>query len=150
MLNMALSQSLNIINLQMIWDALSQNCYINRYNHFFSLLGSNYAMSNGGGAASSTTHLLDFLEEPIPGVGTYDDFHTIDWVREKCKDRERHRKVRMPKISACFKPSKSVEANLLTGNRLAKCFIRKDLVQLTIKFHFIVCGTDDCKNCWRI
>lgn len=63
----------------------------------FSLLfcsGSNYAMSNGGGAASSSTHLLDFLEEPIPGVGTYDDFHTIDWVREKCKDRERHRKVR--------------------------------------------------------
>lgn len=59
--------------------------------------GSNYAMSNGGGAASSTTHLLDFLEEPIPGVGTYDDFHTIDWVREKCKDRERHRKVRSPR-----------------------------------------------------
>lgn len=56
-------------------------------------LGSNYNMSNGGGAPSSTTHLLDFLEEPIPGVGTYDDFHTIDWVREKCKDRERHRKV---------------------------------------------------------
>ncbi|KAF3837202.1 hypothetical protein F7725_004666, partial [Dissostichus mawsoni] len=53
--------------------------------------GSNYVMSNGGGAPS-TTHLLDFLEEPIPGVGTYDDFHTIDWVREKCKDRERHRK----------------------------------------------------------
>ena len=51
-------------------------------------------MTNGGGVASSTTHLLDFLEEPIPGVGTYDDFHTIDWVREKCKDRERHRKVR--------------------------------------------------------
>lgn len=58
--------------------------------------GSNYAMSNGGGAPSSSTHLLDFLEEPIPGVGTYDDFHTIDWVREKCKDRERHRKVRTP------------------------------------------------------
>lgn len=53
-------------------------------------------MSNGGGAPSSSTHLLDFLEEPIPGVGTYDDFHTIDWVREKCKDRERHRKVSLP------------------------------------------------------
>lgn len=52
-------------------------------------------MSNGGGGggASSSTHLLDLLDEPIPGVGTYDDFHTIDWVREKCKDRERHRKV---------------------------------------------------------
>lgn len=59
-----------------------------------SCSGSNYVMSNGGGVASSSTHLLDFLEEPIPGVGTYDDFHTIDWVREKCKDRERHRKVR--------------------------------------------------------
>ncbi|XP_016091558.1 H(+)/Cl(-) exchange transporter 3 [Sinocyclocheilus grahami] len=57
--------------------------------------GPNYAMSNGGGGAgaSISTHLLDLLEEPIPGVGTYDDFHTIDWVREKCKDRERHRKV---------------------------------------------------------
>ncbi len=62
--------------------------------------GSNYAMSNGGGAPSSTTHLLDFLEEPIPGVGTYDDFHTIDWVREKCKDRERHRKVRRRRLKA--------------------------------------------------
>lgn len=53
-------------------------------------------MSNGGGGggASSSTHLLDLLDEPIPGVGTYDDFHTIDWVREKCKDRERHRKVK--------------------------------------------------------
>lgn len=71
---------------------------ISNYSHY--LLGSNYNMSNGGGAPSSTTHLLDFLEEPIPGVGTYDDFHTIDWVREKCKDRERHRKVtRHPETS---------------------------------------------------
>ncbi|KAG7280388.1 hypothetical protein CRUP_035830 [Coryphaenoides rupestris] len=51
--------------------------------------GSNYVMSNGGGVASSSTHLLDFLEEPIPGVGTYDDFHTIDWVREKSTARGR-------------------------------------------------------------
>lgn len=49
-------------------------------------------MTNGGNINSST-HLLDLLDEPIPGVGTYDDFHTIDWVREKCKDRERHRRV---------------------------------------------------------
>lgn len=37
---------------------------------------------------------MDFLEEPIPGVGTYDDFNTIDWVREKSRDRDRHREVR--------------------------------------------------------
>uniref|UniRef100_A0A7N4NY43 Uncharacterized protein n=1 Tax=Sarcophilus harrisii TaxID=9305 RepID=A0A7N4NY43_SARHA len=37
---------------------------------------------------------MDFLEEPIPGVGTYEDFNTIDWVREKSRDRDRHREVR--------------------------------------------------------
>uniref|UniRef100_A0A8C5AMA7 Chloride channel protein n=1 Tax=Gadus morhua TaxID=8049 RepID=A0A8C5AMA7_GADMO len=72
------------------------------------LQGSNYVMSNGGGVASSTTHLLDFLEEPIPGVGTYDDFHTIDWVREKCKDRERHRKINSKKKESSWEFSKSV------------------------------------------
>uniref|UniRef100_A0A1A7Y443 Chloride channel protein n=1 Tax=Iconisemion striatum TaxID=60296 RepID=A0A1A7Y443_9TELE len=70
--------------------------------------GSNYAMSNGGGAPSSSTHLLDFLEEPIPGVGTYDDFHTIDWVREKCKDRERHRKINSKKKESAWEFTKSL------------------------------------------
>uniref|UniRef100_A0A674N7R3 Chloride channel protein n=1 Tax=Takifugu rubripes TaxID=31033 RepID=A0A674N7R3_TAKRU len=70
--------------------------------------GSNYNMSNGGGAPSSTTHLLDFLEEPIPGVGTYDDFHTIDWVREKCKDRERHRKINSKKKESAWEFTKSL------------------------------------------
>ncbi|ELV13254.1 H(+)/Cl(-) exchange transporter 5 [Tupaia chinensis] len=45
---------------------------------------------NGGGIGSSN-RIMDFLEEPIPGVGTYDDFNTIDWVREKSRDRDRHR-----------------------------------------------------------
>ncbi|XP_051924691.1 uncharacterized protein clcn3 isoform X2 [Hippocampus zosterae] len=70
--------------------------------------GSHYAMSNGGGAPSSSTHLLDFLEEPIPGVGTYDDFHTIDWVREKCKDRERHRKINSKKKESAWEFTKSL------------------------------------------
>uniref|UniRef100_A0A672G0P5 Chloride channel protein n=1 Tax=Salarias fasciatus TaxID=181472 RepID=A0A672G0P5_SALFA len=65
-------------------------------------------MSNGGGAPSSSTHLLDFLEEPIPGVGTYDDFHTIDWVREKCKDRERHRKINSKKKESAWEFTKSL------------------------------------------
>ncbi|XP_055051123.1 H(+)/Cl(-) exchange transporter 3 isoform X2 [Misgurnus anguillicaudatus] len=72
--------------------------------------GSNYAMSNGGGGggASSSTHLLDLLDEPIPGVGTYDDFHTIDWVREKCKDRERHRKINSKKKESAWEFTKSL------------------------------------------
>uniref|UniRef100_A0A8C4VZD1 H(+)/Cl(-) exchange transporter 4 n=1 Tax=Gopherus evgoodei TaxID=1825980 RepID=A0A8C4VZD1_9SAUR len=36
---------------------------------------------------------MDFLDEPFPDVGTYEDFHTIDWLREKSRDTDRHRKV---------------------------------------------------------
>lgn len=52
---------------------------------------------NGGGIGSSN-RMMDFLEEPIPGVGTYDDFNTIDWVREKSRDRDRHREVRQKMV----------------------------------------------------
>lgn len=37
--------------------------------------------------------MMDFLDEPFPDVGTYEDFHTIDWLREKSRDTDRHRKV---------------------------------------------------------
>ncbi|XP_039622315.1 H(+)/Cl(-) exchange transporter 5 isoform X3 [Polypterus senegalus] len=37
--------------------------------------------------------MMDFLDEPVPGVGTYEDFNTIDWVREKSRDRDRHREI---------------------------------------------------------
>ncbi|KAG9479935.1 hypothetical protein GDO78_011781 [Eleutherodactylus coqui] len=69
--------------------------------------GTHYTMTNGG-AVSSSTHLLDLLDEPIPGVGTYDDFHTIDWVREKCKDRERHRRINSKKKESAWELSKSL------------------------------------------
>ncbi|XP_075429041.1 H(+)/Cl(-) exchange transporter 5 isoform X1 [Ascaphus truei] len=36
---------------------------------------------------------MDFLEVPVPGIGTYEDFNTIDWVREKSRDRDRHREI---------------------------------------------------------
>ena len=45
---------------------------------------------NGNGPSK----LVDPLEDPLPGVGTYEDINTIDWVREKSKDRDRHREVR--------------------------------------------------------
>uniref|UniRef100_A0A3Q2TM83 Chloride channel protein n=1 Tax=Fundulus heteroclitus TaxID=8078 RepID=A0A3Q2TM83_FUNHE len=41
---------------------------------------------------SGPTRLVDPLD-PLPGVGTYEDFNTIDWVREKSKDRDRHREI---------------------------------------------------------
>ncbi|XP_075018699.1 H(+)/Cl(-) exchange transporter 5 isoform X1 [Calonectris borealis] len=42
---------------------------------------------------NGTSTMMDFLEEPLPGVGTYEDFNTIDWVREKSRDRDRHREI---------------------------------------------------------
>ncbi|XP_053931940.1 H(+)/Cl(-) exchange transporter 5 isoform X2 [Cuculus canorus] len=49
--------------------------------------------SYNGGGMNSTSTMMDFLEEPLPGVGTYEDFNTIDWVREKSRDRDRHREI---------------------------------------------------------
>uniref|UniRef100_A0A671KVC2 Chloride channel protein n=1 Tax=Sinocyclocheilus anshuiensis TaxID=1608454 RepID=A0A671KVC2_9TELE len=37
--------------------------------------------------------LMDLLDDTVPGIGTYEDFNTIDWVREKSKDRDRHREI---------------------------------------------------------
>lgn len=42
---------------------------------------------------NGAANLMDFLDEPFPDVGTYEDFHTIDWLREKSRDTDRHRKV---------------------------------------------------------
>uniref|UniRef100_A0A671V4V3 Chloride channel protein n=1 Tax=Sparus aurata TaxID=8175 RepID=A0A671V4V3_SPAAU len=50
---------------------------------------SRAAGMNGNGPSK----LVDPLEDPVPGLGTYEDFNTIDWVREKSKDRDRHREI---------------------------------------------------------
>ncbi|XP_069749283.1 H(+)/Cl(-) exchange transporter 5 isoform X1 [Narcine bancroftii] len=47
---------------------------------------------NGAGV-NGAIKMMDFFEEPFPGVGTYEDFNTIDWVREKSRDRDRHREI---------------------------------------------------------
>ncbi|XP_061525073.1 H(+)/Cl(-) exchange transporter 5-like isoform X3 [Phycodurus eques] len=49
--------------------------------------------SGGGRAVNGVGKPADLLEDPVPGVGTYEDFNTIDWVREKSKDRDRHREI---------------------------------------------------------
>uniref|UniRef100_A0A8C2X8L8 Chloride channel protein n=2 Tax=Cyclopterus lumpus TaxID=8103 RepID=A0A8C2X8L8_CYCLU len=45
------------------------------------------------GHMNGAGNLMDFLDEPFPDVGTYEDFHTIDWLREKSRDTDRHRKI---------------------------------------------------------
>lgn len=61
-------------------------------------LMSHHLPSGVGGATpteemNGAGNLMDFLDEPFPDVGTYEDFHTIDWLREKSRDTDRHRKV---------------------------------------------------------
>ncbi|KAL7880464.1 hypothetical protein SRHO_G00027180 [Serrasalmus rhombeus] len=53
--------------------------------------------SNGFRGQVASDGLLDLLDEGVPGVGTYEDFNTIDWVREKSKDRDRHREINRQK-----------------------------------------------------
>lgn len=60
------------------------------YDDHSSCSSSRAAGMNGTGPSK----LVDPLEDPVPGLGTYEDFNTIDWVREKSKDRDRHREVR--------------------------------------------------------
>ncbi|XP_062373072.1 H(+)/Cl(-) exchange transporter 5 isoform X2 [Sardina pilchardus] len=51
------------------------------------------AVCSSGGTTNGHAKLIDLLDEAVPGVGTYEDFNTIDWVREKSKDRDRHREI---------------------------------------------------------
>lgn len=36
---------------------------------------------------------MDTLDDLPPGIGQYEDFHTIDWLRDVARDRMRHRQV---------------------------------------------------------
>ncbi|XP_070808145.1 H(+)/Cl(-) exchange transporter 5 [Pituophis catenifer annectens] len=55
-------------------------------------MAEGFSSYNGGGM-NGPRQVMDFLQEPLPGVGTYEDFNTIDWVREKSRDRDRHREI---------------------------------------------------------
>lgn len=39
------------------------------------------------------TFLVSVDSDDIPGIGQYDDFHTIDWQRDIARDRMRHRYI---------------------------------------------------------
>ena len=48
----------------------------------------------GGSVAGGQDEAGDSgLVEDIPGLGQYDDFHTIDWQRDIARDRTRHRYI---------------------------------------------------------
>lgn len=50
---------------------------------------------------------LEPLEELPPGIGQYDDFHTIDWQREISRDRMRHRHITSRRLTgSCLEKTK--------------------------------------------
>ncbi|XP_030635608.1 H(+)/Cl(-) exchange transporter 5 isoform X3 [Chanos chanos] len=57
---------------------------------------------HGGGSLNGAGKLMDLMDETVPGVGTYEDFNTIDWVREKSKDRDRHREITNKKTQSTW------------------------------------------------
>ncbi|XP_043913433.1 H(+)/Cl(-) exchange transporter 5 isoform X1 [Protopterus annectens] len=56
-------------------------------------IAEGYTSYNGNSRMNGAPKMMYFLDEPVPGVGTYEDFNTIDWVREKSRDRDRHREI---------------------------------------------------------
>ena len=50
---------------------------------------------------------MDTSDDLPPGIGTYDDFHTIDWLRDIARDRMRHRQIQKQKQKSCFEQLKS-------------------------------------------
>ncbi len=55
---------------------------------------------------AGSTNLMDTLDDLPPGIGQYDDFHTIDWLRDIARDRTRHRQISKKKQEGCFEQVK--------------------------------------------
>ena len=53
-----------------------------------------------GGQASAGG--FGIFGDDIPGLGQYDDFHTIDWQRDIARDRMRHRHIAKKKKDSIF------------------------------------------------
>ncbi|XP_053399925.1 H(+)/Cl(-) exchange transporter 4-like isoform X2 [Mercenaria mercenaria] len=49
-----------------------------------------------------SSSLMDTLDDLPPGIGQYEDFHTIDWLRDVARDRMRHRQVVKKKQDGCL------------------------------------------------
>uniref|UniRef100_H2YSM6 Chloride channel protein n=1 Tax=Ciona savignyi TaxID=51511 RepID=H2YSM6_CIOSA len=57
------------------------------------------------------THLLETINNSdanIDDIGTYDDFHTIDWLREMSRNRLRHRQILYRKKESFFRTLKGL------------------------------------------
>jgi chloride channel 3/4/5 len=57
--------------------------------------------------SQGSSSIMDTMEDLPPGIGQYDDFHTIDWLRDISRDRMRHRHIVRRRQEGCFEKLKS-------------------------------------------
>ncbi|XP_061164571.1 H(+)/Cl(-) exchange transporter 4-like isoform X2 [Saccostrea echinata] len=57
--------------------------------------------------STSSSNLMDTLDDLPPGIGQYEDFHTIDWLRDIARDRMRHRHIIKKKNDGVWEKIKS-------------------------------------------
>ncbi|KAI0226835.1 H(+)/Cl(-) exchange transporter 3 [Lamellibrachia satsuma] len=65
-----------------------------------------FEYQNVADKSHGSTNLMDTLEYVPPEVGQYDDFHTIDWLRDIARDRLRHRHILRKRHEGCFQKVK--------------------------------------------
>ncbi|RUS74798.1 hypothetical protein EGW08_017444 [Elysia chlorotica] len=53
-----------------------------------------------------SSNIMDTLDDLPPGIGQYDDFHTIDWLRDIARDRMRHRHIVKKRQEGCWEQLK--------------------------------------------
>lgn len=58
-------------------------------------------------STSGSANLVDTFEDLPPGIGQYEDFHTIDWLRDIARDRYRHRQILKKKQDGWIESIKS-------------------------------------------
>ncbi|CAL1532460.1 unnamed protein product [Lymnaea stagnalis] len=65
--------------------------------------------NNGNGdntGFQGSSNIMDTLDDLPPGIGQYDDFHTIDWLRDIARDRMRHRHIVKKRHEGCWEQIK--------------------------------------------
>ncbi|KAH9492668.1 H(+)/Cl(-) exchange transporter 3 [Bulinus truncatus] len=58
-----------------------------------SRLDCHHYDNEDGDVIQGSSNIMDTLEDLPPEFGQYDDFHTIDWLRDMARDRMHHRQV---------------------------------------------------------
>uniref|UniRef100_A0A2C9JMF3 Chloride channel protein n=1 Tax=Biomphalaria glabrata TaxID=6526 RepID=A0A2C9JMF3_BIOGL len=77
------------------------------HGRHFGLEGHRYDNgSEDSGSLQGSSNIMDTLDDLPPGIGQYDDFHTIDWLRDIARDRMRHRHIVKKRQEGCWEQVK--------------------------------------------